>query len=387
MTMSAQGERPPFTTQEHELLRDQVQRFVKEEVIPHAHEWEASGETPRSIILRMGELGMLGMRFPAAYGGADADTLASVVFAEELGRSTFGGFAITILTQTDTASPGIAAVGTEAQKQRYLPRVVSGECLVAIAMTEPDAGSDIANLRTRAQRTADGWVLNGAKTFITNGMSADLFVVAARTDPDARPSAGVSLFLVEKDTPGFSRGKRLEKMGWRSSDTAELFFEDCRVREDALLGELHRGFHALMRNVQNERLVLGAQALGEAQAALAFTTTYVKQRKAFGATLWEKQAIRQRLAQLATRVESARHFLYSVAAMASSGVECVKQVSMVKALCGELVNDVVHECLQFHGGLGFMKESVIERMYRDARVHSIGGGATEVMLEEVAKRL
>jgi acyl-CoA dehydrogenase len=387
MTMSAQGDRPPFTTEEHELLRDQVRRFVTEEVTPRAHDWEARGETPRSVIRRMGELGMLGMRFPAEYGGADADTLASVVFAEELGRSTFGGFAITILTQTDTASPAIAAVGTQAQKKRYLPAIVSGECLVAIAMTEPDAGSDIANLRSRAQRVPGGWVINGAKTFITNGVNADLFVVAARTDPEAKPSAGVSLFLVDKDTPGFKKGKRLEKLGWRSSDTAELSFEDCRVGDDALLGDVNRGFQALMRNVQNERLVLGAQALGEAQAALAFTIDHVKQRKAFGATLWDKQAIRQRIALLVSRVQCARHFVYSVAAMATAGVDCVKEVSMVKALCGELVNDVVHECLQFHGGIGYMKESAIERMYRDARVHSIGGGATEVMLEEVAKRL
>lgn len=385
--MTLESDRPPFTTAEHELLRDQVRRFVQSEVIPEAPAWEARGETPRSVIRRMGELGMLGMRFPEAYGGAGADTITSVVFAEELGRSTFGGFAITILTQTDTASPVIAAVGSPEQKSRYLPAIVSGACLVAIAMTEPDAGSDIATLRTRAVRDGDHWVLDGAKTFITNGINADLYVVAARTDPQAKPSHGVSLFLVEKGTPGFQLAQRLQKMGWHSSDTAELVFEGCRIPATALLGEQNRGFQALMRNVQNERLVLGAQALGEAQAALALTIDYLRQRKAFGATLWDKQAIRQRLAQLSARVESTRHFVYSVAAMDVAGIDCVKQVSMVKALCGELVNDVMDDCVQFHGGNGYMKGTVIERMYRDARVQAIGGGATEVMLEEVAKRL
>jgi acyl-CoA dehydrogenase len=377
----------PFTTDVHEALRDQVRRFVQKEVMPQAEAWEQNGEVPRTVLLRMGELGLLGIRFPSEYGGADADTLASVVLAEELGRSTYGGFTITVLTQTDTATPVIAAVGTEAQKKQYLPHIVSGECLVAIAMTEPDFGSDIARLRTRAERNENGWLLNGAKTFITNGVNADLYVVAARTKATGRPADGVSLFLVEKNVLGFHVSRRLEKMGWRSSDTAELSFSDCQVPVSALLGEDGGGFRALMRNVQNERLVLGAQALGEAQAALALTLDHVRHRHAFGAPLWEKQVIRQRLAQLATRIESARHFLYSVAAMDAAGVPCVKQVSMIKALCGELINDVVDDCLQFHGGVGYMRGMPIERLFRDARVQAIGGGATEVMLEEVAKRL
>lgn len=379
--------RAPFVTDEHELFRNQVRRFVGEEVIPHAAQWERDGETPRRVIRRMGELGMLGVRYPEQYGGAGWDTLASVVLAEELGRSTFGGFAITILTQTDTASPPIAAVGTVAQKDRYLPAIVRGDCVVAIAMTEPDAGSDVASIRMRAVRDGDSYVLDGTKMFITNGATADLHVVAARTDAVAKATRGISLFLVDKGTPGFRVGRRLEKMGWRSSDTAELVFDACRVPATNLLGEQNRGFHALMRNVQNERLVLGAQAIGEAQAAIAMTLDYVRQRKAFGSVLWDKQAIRQRLATIAARVEAARHFIYSVAALDARGVDCVKQVSMVKALCGELVNDVMDECLQFHGGYGYMQESAIERMYRDARVHAIGGGATEVMLEEVAKRM
>ncbi len=385
--MRTQSLNPLGLSEEHNMLREQVRRFVEREVIPNASAWERDGETPRTVIKRMGELGMLGMRFPERYGGADADTLASVVFAEELGRSTYGGFTITILTQTDTASPPIAAVGTPEQKERYLPAIIRGDCLVAIAMTEPDVGSDIASLRTRALPDGDGWVLNGAKTFITNGVNADLYVVAARTDTSARPSQGVSLFLVDKSTPGLRVERRLDKMGWKSSDTAQLSLEDCRVPASSLLGGLNQGFAALMKNVQNERLVLAAQALGESQAAIALTLDYVRLRRAFNATLWDKQAIRHRLSMLAARVESARYFVYGVAALDARGIDCVKEVSMIKALCGELVNEVMDDCVQFHGGSGYMNGTPIERMFRDARVQSIGGGATEIMLEEVAKRM
>ena len=213
-----------------------------------------------------------------------------------------------------------------------------------------------------------------------------MYVVAARTNLVAKATHGLSLFLVDRAMAGFRVGRKLEKMGWRSSDTAELVFEDCRVPAENLLGEEDRGFYAIMKNVQNERLVLGAQAMGEALAAIEMTIAYVKERRAFAGTLWDKQVIRQRLAVLSARVEAARHFIYSVAGQDAQGVECVKEVSMIKALCGELVNEVMYACLQFHGGYGFIRETAIERMYRDARVHSIGGGATEVMLDEVAKR-
>lgn len=377
----------PFVTLEHEIFRDQVRRFVDEQVKPVAEKWEIEGEIPRDVMRRMGALGMLGIRYPEEFGGSQWDAIASVIFAEELGRSTFGGFAITVLTQTDTASPPIAAAGSRAQQKRYLPGIIRGDIVVAVAMTEPDAGSDVASIRTRAVRDGDTWVLNGTKMFITNGVQADLYVVAARTNATVKTTRGLSLFLIEKGTPGFSVGRKLEKMGWRSSDTAELVFEDCRVPATNLLGEEDRGFYAIMKNVQNERLVLGAQAMGEALAAIEMTVRYVKERSAFGGALWDKQVIRQRLAMLSSRVEAARHFIYNVAWQDAQGIECVKEVSMIKALCGELVNEVMYACQQFHGGYGFIRETAIERMYRDARVHSIGGGATEVMLEEVAKRL
>lgn len=377
----------PYFREEHELLRAQLRRFIETEVKPHALAWEEQGFVPREVLRRMGELGFLGIRYPAEYGGSELDVLGSVVLAEELGKSTFGGFAITVLVHTDMASVHIANGGSEAQKAHFMPEIVAGRAITAIAVTEPDAGSDVKGIRTTARRAGDHYVLNGAKMFITNGVHADLYCVAARTANDARPSQSVSMFLVEKGTPGFTVSRALDKHGWRSSDTAELAFADCRVSAENLLGEEGRGFYAIMGNFQNERLVIGAMAMGEAQAALEVTLDYVTTRKAFGAPLVEKQAIRQRLAMLAAKVEAGRQLVYHAGFLMSQGVDATREVSMVKAYCGELVNEVMYACLQFHGGMGYMRESTIERMARDARVQSIGGGATEVMLEEIAKRL
>jgi len=379
--------RSPYFTEEHEALRDQVRRFVETEIKPHAQQWEEDGFVPRAVLRRMGELGFFGIRYPGEYGGSEMDTLATVVLAEELGRSTFSGVAITALVHTDMASVHIANAGSKEQKDKYLPGIIAGETIVAVAVTEPDAGSDVKGIRTTARREGDHYVLNGAKMFITNGVHGDLYCVAAKTDAAAKPSQSVSIFLVEKGTPGFSVSRALDKHGWRSSDTAELSFVDCRVPAENLLGQEGRGFYAIMSNFQNERTVIGAMAMGEAQAAIDLTLDYVKTRKAFGAPLWEKQAIRQKLAMLAAKVEAGRQLVYHAAWLDSQGFDATREVSMVKAYCGELVNEVMYACLQFHGGMGYMRESTIERMTRDARVQAIGGGATEVMLEEVAKRL
>lgn len=379
--------RSPYFTEEHEALRDQVRRFVETEIKPHALKWEEDGFVPREVLRRMGELGFFGIRYPAEYGGSEMDTLATVVLAEELGRSTFSGVAVTALVHTDMASVHIANAGSKAQKDEYLPAIIAGEKIVAVAVTEPDAGSDVKGIRTTARREGDTYVLNGAKMFITNGVYADLYCVAAKTDPQGKPSQSVSIFLVEKGTPGFSVSRALDKHGWRSSDTAELSFVDCRVPAENLLGQEGRGFYAIMSNFQNERTVIGAMAMGEAQAAIDLTLDYVRTRKAFGAPLWEKQVIRQRLAELASKVEAGRQLVYHAAWLDAQGFDATREVSMAKAYCGELVNEVMYDCLQFHGGMGYMRESAIERMTRDARVQAIGGGATEVMLEEVAKRL
>ena len=375
-----------FTTPEHEALREQIARFIAREVEPFGEQWEDDGFTPRDVLRKMGSLGWLGMRYPPEYGGAGADVLTSVVFQEALSLSTFGGFIVTVLVHTDMASPHLVHAGSPAQLKKYLPRIIAGELIAAVAISEPDAGSDVAGIRTRARRDGDHWVINGAKMFITNGVHGDLCIVAAKTDPDAKGSRGISMFLVEQGTPGFRVGRALKKQGWNSSDTAELVFEDCRVPAENLLGEENGGFYAVMSNFQTERIALSAMAVGHARTALRLTADWVKQRKAFGAVLFEKQVIRQRLAMLDAKTQAARAFLYHCAWLASQERDCVREVSMLKALTGELVNEVMYSCQQFHGGMGYMRESPIERLVRDARVLAIGGGATEVMLEEVAKR-
>ncbi len=253
--------RSPYFTEEHEALRDQVRRFVETEIKPHALKWEEDGFVPRQVLRRMGELGFFGIRYAAEYGGSEMDTLATVILAEELGRSTFSGVAITALVHTDMASVHIAHAGSRAQKDAYMPAIIAGEKIVAVAVTEPDAGSDVKGIRTTARREGDHYVLNGAKMFITNGVHADLYCVAAKTDLSARPSQSVSIFLVEKGTPGFTVSRALDKHGWRSSDTAELSFVDCRIPAENLLGQEGRGFYAIMSNFQNERTVIGAMAM------------------------------------------------------------------------------------------------------------------------------
>jgi acyl-CoA dehydrogenase len=267
-----------------------------------------------------------------------------------------------------------------------MPTIVSGQRIAAVAMTEADAGSDLASMRSNARREGDQWVLNGSKMFITNGVHGDIFFVAAKTGEPGR-NRDVSMFIVEKGTPGFSVARPLRKQGWLSSDTAELLFEDCRIPAGNLLGKENKGFYALMKNLQNERIVLGAQAMGEASKAIELALEWTTQRKAFGGTLWQKQAIRHRLAMRAAQVEAAKALVYNTAWRDAQGQQVTKEVSMIKALCGTLVNEVMYDCLQFHGGMGYIRETAIERMARDARVQSIGGGATEVMLEEIAKRL
>ncbi len=376
----------PYLGEEHEMLRAQIRRFVDDEVKPYAEAWEVDGMVPRAVLRKMGALGFLGIRFASQWGGSELDERASVVLAEELGRSTFGGFAITVLDHTDMAAVHIANNGSPAQQARWMPGVIDGSVISAVAITEPAAGSDVKGIRTSARREGRDWVINGTKHFITNGVLADVYCVAVKTGQEAG-SRSVSMILVEKGTPGFRVAKKFDKHGWRSSDMAELVFEDVRVPDENIIGEEGRGFYALMRNFQNERLVLGGQAVGEAQAAIELALAYVQERKAFGGTLWDKQVVRHKLALMATKVAAARALVYETAWRVAGGQDCVREVSMLKALAGELVLEVTHGCLQLFGGAGYMTGSPIERMARDARAHAIGGGATEVMLEEVAKRM
>jgi acyl-CoA dehydrogenase len=381
-----EGTKSIYISDDLAAIRAQTREYVEKEIVPRAGDWEESG-VPRSVLDDMGRLGFFGLRVPEEYGGVGLGALASVMFAEELGRSTYGGFSITVLVHTDLAMPYLTNFGSEEQKARWLPAMVTGEVLTAIGVTEPDAGSDVAAIRTTARREGEGFVINGSKMFITNGGTADLVFVAARTDSSAKGSRGISIFAVERETPGFKASRALEKMGWHSSDTAELVLDDVWVPEGYLIGEENRGFYYIMANFQNERLAIMGQALGESQRALELTLDYVKERSAFGSPLWEKQSIRQRLAARQAEIDAGRQLTYHAAWLSDQGEDSIREVSEVKAYVGEMVNRVLYDCVQFHGGMGFIAETAVERLYRDVRIASIGGGATEVMLDEVAKRL
>jgi acyl-CoA dehydrogenase len=365
-------------------IYDQTVEFVSREVTPHGEAWEEAGMVPREVLQQMGQLGMLSLRVPEEHGGLGMGPLASAVFSEALGSSTFGGFDATVLVHTDMSGPHLVNSGSPEQLEQWLPGILAGETILSIGVTEPDAGSDVAGIRSTAVKDGDGWRINGSKTFITNAVYGDLTIVAARTDPDNR--YGISMFLVPADTEGFSVAKKLDKHGWRCSDTAELVLDDVWVPDSQLLGTEHRGFYATMQNFQNERMVLVGMGVGAAQVAIDTTNEYTQNRRAFGGNLFDLGAIRQRMAMNQAKVDAVRASMYHAAWLGEQGIDNVKEMSGLKAFGCEVVNQVMYDCLQFHGGIGYMRESAIERMYRDARILPIGGGATEVMLEEVAKR-
>ena len=378
---------PDVLDEDHRMIRAQVRRYVEDIIVPQAGAWEEAGEIPRKAFRDFGELGFLGMRHPVEYGGGGLGAMASVVLGEELSRSTYGGVAAAFTVHSDMSIGHIAHRGSDAQKQRYLPAACRGEKVGAVCVTEPHAGSDVAGLKTRAVRDRDGWLMNGSKTFITNGVHADIYIVAARTDREAKGSRGISLFIVERGNPGLKVTRQFDKHGWRASDTAELFFDDLRLSEDALLGEEGKGFYYIMSTFQNERLVAGAMSTGQCSKAIELTLDYTRQRQAFGKTLWEQPVVRNKLAWMASKSAAARALVYQCAQMIDEGKDVVREVSMLKAFACETLQEVVHGCLQLHGGTGYITGTPIERMARDARILTIGGGATEVMLEEVAKRL
>jgi acyl-CoA dehydrogenase len=376
-----------YSNPDHELLREQISRFLSREVEPFAAQWEADGMVPREVLRKMGDAGLLGLMYEGDYGGGDGDALTNLVFADALSQSTYGGFIITVLVHTDMASPHLHHAGTPAQKARWMPGITAGRIITAVGITEPGAGSDVAGIQTKAVREhgkhGDEWVINGTKLFITNGVHADLTFVAARTGTGRH---AISIFALEKGAPGFRVGRALDKTGWRSSDTAELVFENCRVPASHLIGEEGKGFYAVMKNFQTERIALGAMAVGHCQQALRLALDHVRTRTAFGGTLWDKQAVRQKLAMLDAKTRAARQYLFHCAWRVTQGQDVVQDVSLLKALTGELVNEVTQGCQQLHGGMGYMLGTPVERLWRDARVLAIGGGATEVMLDEAAKR-
>jgi acyl-CoA dehydrogenase len=371
-------------TDELQALYDQVVQFVTNEVTPHGDQWELDGKVPREVLRQMGSLGMFGLRVPVEHGGLGLGPLASATFAEALGASTYGGFDVTVLVHTDMAAPHLINSGTAEQLERWMPGVLSGETILSIGVTEPDAGSDVAGIRTSAVRDGDGWRINGTKMFITNAVYGDMTILAARTDTENR--YGITMFLLPAATEGFTVAKKLDKHGWLCSDTAELVLDDVWLSHEHVLGTVHRGFYETMRNFQNERMVLVGMGVGAAQRAIDLTVEYTQDRRAFGGVLFDLGAIRQRIAMSQAKLDAVRASMYHAAWMGEQGIDNVKAMSGVKAFGAEAIMGIMYDCVQFHGGMGYMRETPVERMSRDARILPIGGGATEVLLEEVAKR-
>ena len=387
----------------HEMFRQAVRVFVQKEVEPHVGEWEQAGEIPKSIWPRMGALGFLGVEYDEKYGGAGADVLTTAVLCEEMARARCASLAMAVGVHTDMASPHLYWTGSEALKEKYLPAICRGEALTAIAVTEPGGGSDVAAIRTRAVRDGDHYVLDGSKMFITNGVLADLYFVAARIQespltprPLTLPSPqrgegkrhrGISMFLVERSTPGFTVSRKLDKMGNRASDTAELAFEGMRVPAENLLGAEGKGFYEVMRVFQRERLVAGLHAVAGCERALEDTIAYVQQRHAFDEPLSRKQVVRHKLADLATLIEAGRWLTYAACLKFRDREEAVKEISMVKLFTAEMAQKVAYDCVQLHGGYGYMREYPIERFFRDIRLMTIGGGTSEIMKEIIAKQM
>ncbi len=375
--------------EQHEMFRQAVRSFVDREVAPHIDEWEAAGQIPKSIWPRMGALCFLGVEYDEKYGGGGADFLTTAVLCEEMARSRSMSLAMAVGVHADMSSPHLYWTGSEALKERYLPAICRGEKLCAIAVTEPGGGSDVAAIRTRAVRDGDHYVLDGSKMFITNGVMADVYFVAARLDAGdpGRRHRGISMFLVERETPGFAVSKKLDKMGNRASDTAELVFERMRVPADHLLGGEGVGFYEVMRVFQRERLVAGLHAVSGCQRALEDTIAYVRERQAFGGPLSDKQVVRHKIADLATMIEAGRALTYAACLKFAAAEDCVTEISMVKLFTAEMAQRVAYDCVQLHGGYGYMREYPIERFFRDIRLMTIGGGTSEIMKEIIAKQL
>lgn len=371
-----------YFDESHHILRQTVARFVEREIKPFVDEWEEAGEFPRELYRKAADVGLLGVPYPEEWSGFAGDIFHSVVVSEELTRSGSGGIAAGLMSH-GIALPPILAMGTQEQKERFIPPVLRGEKIAALGITEPGGGSDVANLRTRAVRNGDHYVVNGSKTMITSGARADQVTLAVRTgEPGHR---GVSLLVVDTATPGFSVSKKLKKMGWWASDTAELVFEDVRVPVENLLGSEGAGFYGIMHNFQTERLYLALMANTTAAMALEESLKYAKVREAFGKNLMGFQVIRHKLVDMATLVEVSREFTYRVAAKIQAGEIMVKEISMAKNFSTEICDKVCHAAVQIHGGYGYMREYLVERLYRDSRILSIGGGTSEIMKEIISR--
>jgi acyl-CoA dehydrogenase len=371
-----------YFSKAHDMVRKSVRDFIRKEVLPNIEDWEEAGEFPREIYKKAADVGILGMGFPEAYGGTPGDIFFQVAVSEELMRSGSAGF-VSGLGSLNIALPPILNLGTDEQKNKFIPPVLAGEKIAALGITEPSGGSDVANIQTTATRDGDDYIVNGSKTFITSGCRADLLTCAVRTGGEG--AHGISLLVIETETPGYSVSQKLKKTGWWASDTAEIFFDNCRVPAANLLGQENQGFYGIMINFQNERLSLAVMANMTARMALEAAINYAKERKAFGKTLTGFQVTRHKLADMATLVEASTEFTYRVAAKIGAGVDQIKEVSMAKNFACDVSDKVTYDAVQIFGGYGYMRGYLVERLYRDNRILSIGGGTREIMNEIISR--
>ncbi|WP_037316437.1 acyl-CoA dehydrogenase family protein [Salegentibacter sp. Hel_I_6] len=374
-----------YFTEEHELFRKSFQEFLQKEVVPHIDKWEKSGTIERFIWKKFGEMGYFGLNQPEEYGGMDLDIFYTVIFLEELQKINSGGFAAAMWAHAYLAMTHVNKEGDDAIKKKYLTPSIEGEKIGCLCITEPFGGSDVAGMRSTAIKKGDKYILNGSKTFITNGVYSDYLAIAAKTDPD-KGNKGMSIFIVDRDTPGISASK-LDKLGWRASDTAELAFDDVEIPAENLMGEEGKGFSYIMQHFALERLIMGINAHARAEYALDYTLGYMAEREAFGTTIDKFQALRHSVADMASEVEMNKEFNYSIAKRLNDGQYVVKEASMSKLLSTKMADKVIYDCLQLLGGYGYMEDYPLARMFRDSRLGPIGGGTSEILREIIAKMI
>ena len=372
-----------YFTEEHELFRKSFQEFLQKEVVPHIEKWEKTGTIERFIWKKFGEMGYFGLNYPEQYGGMGLDIFYTVIFLEELQKINSGGFAAAMWAHAYLAMTHVAKEGDEEIKQKYLTASIEGDKIGCLCITEPFGGSDVAGMKTTAVKKGDKYVINGSKTFITNGVYSDYLVVAAKTNPELH-NKGMSIFIVDRDTPGISATK-LDKLGWRASDTAEIAFDNVEIPASHLMGEEGKGFPYIMQHFAFERLIMGINAHARAEYALDYTLQYMSERVAFGKTIDKFQALRHSIAEMASEVEMNKEFNYSVAERLDKGEYVVKEASMSKLLSTKMADEVIYKCLQFLGGYGYMEDYPLARLSRDSRLGPIGGGTSEILKEVIAK--
>ncbi|MEG9328086.1 hypothetical protein SAMN04488034_105102 [Salinimicrobium catena] len=372
-----------YFTEEHELFRKSFQEFLQKEVVPHIEKWEKTGTIERFIWEKFGEMGYFGINYPEQYGGMGLDIFYTVIFLEELQKINSGGFAAAMWAHAYLAMTHVAKEGSEEIKQKYLTASIEGKKIGCLCITEPFGGSDVAGMKTTAVKKGDKYVINGSKTFITNGVYSDYLVVAAKTNPELH-NKGMSIFIVDRDTPGISATK-LDKLGWRASDTAEIAFDNVEIPASHLMGEEGKGFPYIMQHFAFERLIMGINAHARAEYALDYTLQYMSERVAFGKTIDKFQALRHSIAEMASEVEMNKEFNYSVAERLGKGEYVVKEASMSKLLSTKMADEVIYKCLQFLGGYGYMEDYPLARLSRDSRLGPIGGGTSEILKEVIAK--